>query len=318
MKATDVLSREEIKDLLKLSNLRGFFALATTWAMIIGSFMLVAYFPNILTFFIALIIIGGRHLALAILMHDASHYSLFKSKWMNDFFGSWFAAYFTWQDLRRYRVHHLSHHKNAGSEADPDLDLIKNFPTTRSSLRRKFLRDLLGVSGIKRLYGLLLMDLGFIEYTVSSRVTKISQSSRSPIEFITTAVRNLHGVVITNLVLFFILKFFNHGELYLLWIISYLCTFSLFVRIRSIAEHACTEMDLDPTKNTRTTHANFWARITVAPHLVNYHLEHHLLMTVPHFHFKKMHALLLSKNVFNESNNLINYKKVLDLATKVF
>jgi fatty acid desaturase len=30
---------------------------------------------------------------------------------------------------------------------------------------------------------------------------------------------------------------------------------------------------------------------------VNYHLEHHLLMTVPHYHLPRMHALLRGRGV---------------------
>lgn len=309
MKASEILSRDEIQDLMKTSDARGFFALCTTWGMIAGSFLLVANFPAWWSFLIALIILGGRHLALAILMHDAAHYSLFKTKWMNDFFGSWFAAYPTWQHLGRYRPHHLKHHKFAGSSEDPDLDLVENFPLPKKSLIRKFIRDLTGVTGVKRIFGLLLMDFGFIDYSVSSRVQRLHPKGVKTI--LLNGLKNLHGVVITNFVLFSFLKLLGHPSLYLLWIISYLTTFSFFVRIRSIAEHACTDMDLNPLRNTRTTYAPFLARITVAPHFVNYHLEHHLLMTVPHQNFRKMHELLLKRGVFDKGFLSRSYTDVL-------
>lgn len=311
MKPTDVLTREEMQELIQLSDWRGWYAVGTTWAMIAASFALVAFFPNPWTILLALIILGGRHLALAILMHDASHYALFKSKKLNDVIGRWLCAYPTWQDLRRYRPHHLAHHKYAGSEKDPDLDLVAGFPLSRASLIRKCLRDLCGVSGFKRIYGLLLMDLGFIRYTVSSSVVKLDQSGRTLKDIFFSALVNLHGVIITNIILFLILKGAGHAELYVLWVVSYLIPFSLFVRIRSIAEHACTQMDLDPLKNTRTTYANPLARVTVAPHFVNYHLEHHFMMTVPPFRFKKMHQLLLSRGVFEQGYLARGYLEVL-------
>jgi fatty acid desaturase len=316
MKVSEVLSREEMQELMQTSDLRGWMAVITTWGMIASSFAVAAYFHNAWSYFFAVMILGGRHLALAILMHDASHYSLFKSKKLNDVVGSWLCAYPTWQDLRRYRPHHHAHHKFAGTEKDPDIDLVAGFPLSKKSLARKFLRDLTGISGLKRFYGLLLMDLGFIRYTVSSSVVKLDQKRRSWKDYLISAFINLHGVIITNVVLFFILKFFNHPELYTLWIVSYLIPFSLFVRIRSIAEHACTEMDLDPLKNTRTTYANFLARITVAPHYVNYHLEHHYLMTVPHFQFKKMHQMLLSRGVFKKGYLSKGYWDVLKTALR--
>jgi fatty acid desaturase len=45
----------------------------------------------------------------------------------------------------------------------------------------------------------------------------------------------------------------------------------------------------DPLLNTRTTRATLVARATVAPLHVNYHLEHHLLPTVPWFRLPALH-----------------------------
>lgn len=316
MKVSEVLTRDEMQELMQTSDWRGWLAVATTWGMIAGAFLLAAFFPNPISYLIALIVLGGRHLALAILMHEASHYSLFKSKKLNDIIGSWLCAYPTWQDLRRYRPHHLAHHKYTGSEKDPDKDLVAGFPLSKSSLARKFFRDLTGLSGLKRILGLILMDLGIIRYTVSSSVVRLDQTGRTLWDYLKTAFGNLHGVVMTNLALFFLLQSLHHPELYLLWVISYLTMFSFFVRIRSIAEHACTEMNLDPLKNTRTTYANFLARITVAPHFVNYHLEHHYLLTVPYFQLKKMHELLLSRGVFEHGYLSKGYLDVLKSAVK--
>lgn len=316
MKLQDFLSKEEILDLTKPSNLHGFLSVFTTWGLISFSFFMVAKWPNIFTIFVSLVLLGGRHLALAILMHDASHYSLFRTKWLNDFIGQWFCAYSTWQDLTRYRVHHMKHHKYAGSTDDPDLSLIKDFPITRRSFYRKIFRDLIGLSGVKRVYGLLAMDLGFIQYTVANEVVKIDDPERTLKKILINGIKNLHGVVITNTILFLVLWVFGHPSLYILWVASYLTTFSLIVRIRSLAEHAGTEMDLDPLKSTRTTFANPLARVTVAPHYVNYHLEHHILPSVPHQNFKKFHKILSEKGVYNGHGQLAkNYMSVLRLPT---
>lgn len=316
MKVTEVLTREEINAFIEPSNLRGFLAVATTWAMIATSFVLVAHWPSVFTIFVALVILGGRHLALAILMHDTSHYSLFRTRWLNDGIGSWLCAYPTWQDLKRYRKYHLRHHRFSGSPEDPDLSLIKGFPVSRASLLRKFLRDLVGVTGIKRVYGLILIDFGFIEYTVAADVRPLSQKGRTWFGILHTGAKNLYGLMFTNLSLFLVLLALGHPKLYLLWIGSYLTFFSVFVRIRSIAEHACTEMNLDPLKSTRTTHASLLARVTVAPHRVNYHLEHHLMMTVPYFRLPVLHRLLKKRGALKQAFVAKNYFEVLKLASK--
>ncbi|MBI3541856.1 MAG: fatty acid desaturase family protein [Deltaproteobacteria bacterium] len=315
MKVTEILSNEEIKLLKSPSDARGWLAVATTWALIAAMFALVAWRPSTWTALVALVVLGGRHLALAILMHDCAHYSLFRTRALNDVVGRWLCAYPTWQDLPRYREHHLRHHKFAGSKDDPDLDLVAPFPVSRASLARKLARDASGVSGLKRVYGLLLMDLGFVKYTVSNVITKLPQGGRTKLDVLKTGARNLHGVALTNAALFGALWLGGHPALYLLWLGSYLTTFSVFVRVRSIAEHACTEQDLDPFKNTRSTEANWVARLTVAPIRVNYHLEHHLLMTVPYFNLPRLHRMLAERGALKNAYNAGGYAEVLLTAS---
>jgi fatty acid desaturase len=314
VKLTDALTREEVARLSKPSDLHGWLSVLTTWAMIAGSFTAVAWWPSIWTALGALVILGGRHLALALLMHDASHYSLFKTRWLNDWVGRWLCSYPTWQDLRRYRVHHLRHHRFAGSAQDPDLDLVEPFPITRASLARKLIRDLSGLSGVKRLIGLLKMEFGFVEYTVSAKLVPIRGSYSWKSRF-KLAISNMYGLVLTNALLFEVLWACGYPELYWLWVLSWLTTFSAFIRIRSIAEHACTVMDLDPMKSTRTTLANPLARVTVAPHRANYHLEHHLMANVPSYYLHRMHRLLMQRGALEGAYVASGYIDVLKLAS---
>ena len=67
-----------------------------------------------------------------------------------------------------------------------------------------------------------------------------------------------------------------------------------------MAEHSMVESTLDPHANTRTTYANVIERLFVAPHYVNYHAEHHLMMTVPPYNLPKMHNILLRKGFFKK------------------
>lgn len=314
MKASDLFTRDEIKELTTGSDLEGWRAVLTTWGIIAGSFVLVAYSPNVLTALVAVILIGGRHLALAILMHDASHRSLFRTRWLNDVVGKWLCAAPAWQDLDRYREHHMRHHNHTNSELDPDLCLSDPFPVPGESLRRKFLRDLTGMTALKRYYGTALMDLGYITYTASANAKPIDQTGRTWQDVATMGFRNLGPMVATNLALLAVLTLLGHPALYLLWIVGNMTAFTLFVRIRSIAEHACTAKSPDALLNTRTTYADVMARLTVAPHYVNYHLEHHLMVTAPSYNFPRMHRMLLERGALAESPVATSYLEVLRIA----
>jgi len=315
LKAVDVLSSDEIESLTVSSNARGWLAIATTWFMIAASLAVVGIYPTWWSFLIAWLLIGGRFLALAILMHECAHYSLFKTRWLNDRCGQWLCGAPAWQDLRRYRKHHLAHHRFAGTENDPDISLVSHFPISRASLARKLARDVTGLSGVRRIYGLLLMDFGFIEYTVANNFKRIARV-RSWREILHTGWVNLLPVLLAQVIVIGVLFAIGKPWLYGVWVFAYLSSFSFIVRVRSIAEHAVTGDGRDPLVNTRTTHASWLARVTFAPHRVNYHLEHHLLMTVPYFNLPRLHRLLDERGALAGAHRALSYSEVLRIATR--
>ena len=276
------LSRDEIEELLEMHDLRTWGSIALDWAIIFGAMALVAYVPHVLTVLLALFLIGARQLGLAVMMHETSHRSLLRNRAVNDFVGSWLCAYPIWSDPEPYRGYHLQHHARTGSDEDPDLGLVLPFPITRTSFARKVWRDLSGQTGVK-----------FAKGAWNRTFRRFGQDP--------VARRAAIGVAVTNAVLLGILAAFGRPELYLLWVVAWLTTNTLVTRLRSIAEHAMTSDRQDPLKNTRTTRARWWERLFLAPNRVNYHLEHHLLMTVPHYNLPRMHRLLCERGAFDDA-----------------
>ena len=293
---SELFSREEIAQLTARSDWRGAWAIASTWAIIAGAFTVLALWPNVFTFVLALCVIGGRQLALAILEHEGAHGTLFKTRWLNDSLTDWLCARPIWQNLRKYRAHHLGHHTRTGLPDDPDLSLHARFPTTAASLRRKFIRDLSGYTGLKTMLGLLLMDAEVIRWTVANDIQRLPANGRRWYQVVATALRNMTPMLISNGLLFGILALCGHPMLYLVWVLAYLTPFQFFLRIRSIAEHGCLENTADMFRNTRTTRAGLLARMSVAPMQVNYHIEHHLMASVPYYRLPLMHRFLRERN----------------------
>jgi fatty acid desaturase len=296
VKASDILSREEIARFTEPSNLRGAWAVARTWGVIGAAFALLAAFPHPLTFVLAVVVLGGRQLALAVLMHEAAHKTLFRGRWLNDVAADWLCARPVWGDVARYRKHHVTHHAWAGSEKDPDRTLVTAFPVTRGALARKLMRDVVGIAGLRRIVGLLAMDFEVLEYNVSGDAKK-SAAGLS----IGAGLRRLAGVVLPNAMLLGVLLVAGHAWVFSAWAVAWLTSYGLFLRVRSFAEHACTEVTMDPFRNTRTTAANFVAQATVAPLNVNFHLEHHLLVSVPWFRLPALHALLAERGALKNA-----------------
>ncbi len=291
----DVISREEIERLRTLDNWRGFLSLALDWGLIFASCALVAVWPNPLSVVVALVLIGTRQLGLAVLMHEASHFTLFRNRRLNDWVGNWLCAYPIWSDTHPYRPYHLQHHARTGTPQDPDLGLVTPFPITAASLRRKIWRDLSGQTGWK--------------FAKAAAARSVGRYRTDPV-----ARRAAQGVVITNLALLGIFSAVGYPLLYGLWVGAWFTTYTLVTRIRSIAEHALTPDAPDPLGRTRTTIASWWERLLIAPNRVNFHLEHHLLMTVPFYNLPRLHRLLDERGALDGTCTERGYLNVLRRA----
>ncbi|MGQ0585203.1 MAG: fatty acid desaturase family protein [Reyranella sp.] len=267
-KISDYLTPEQIRRLRGKSDLVGALLVLHAWALIAGGMALFVWWPNPVTFLLAVMVIGGRQLGLAILMHDATHGLLFANRRLNDGVGSWLCAWPVFTSLALYRPYHLQHHRFTQQPEDPDLGLSAAFPVSRRSLRRKILRDLTGRTAYLRRGEQIKRALGPADLGILVRLGSLWGKERGPIT--------------TNLVLFGTLAMLDYWWLYpLLWLLPLATWYQLASRIRNIAEHAVVPDNDDPLCNTRTTHANPMIRLLLAPYWVNFHLEHHLFMFVP-------------------------------------
>ena len=314
--AAPYLTREERKMLHQKNDWLASWEITVHWAWIAAAFALVYFIPNILTIIISLFILGGKQLACAILMHDTGHYAVFNHKKANEFVGQWLGAFPIFQDTSKYRHYHYRHHVENGTVEDPDLLLTRGYPTSRKSMFRKFFRDLSGQTGVKSFFGLILMHLGYLKYNLGGKVEKVSQKDRSWKMFFWVFYKNLKGPLISNAFLFLSLYYLASPYLYLLWVGAYLTTFQFSLRIRSMAEHSMVADTTDPYQNTRTTYANFFEKMLFAPYHVNYHSEHHMLMSVPSYRLPEMHQLLLERGFYEKGILEKNYWQVVKLAVK--
>jgi fatty acid desaturase len=294
------VTREELQRLRTVHASRAWLSIAVDWGLVAASCWAVVRWPNPLTIVGALFVIGARQLGLAILMHDAAHRALFRNRRLNDVVGNWLCAYPVLSDLRPYRPYHLQHHAKNWTADDPDLSLAQPFPITRRSLWRKVRRDLSGQTGWKRLRATLRTRAA-----VDATVQRNFDAGREA----------LWGVLVTNAVLLALMTLAGHPALYLLWVGAWLTTYSLVMRVRSIAEHAVPLDAADELTNTRTTLATWWERLLVAPNRVNFHLEHHLVPTIPHYHLPAFHRLLRARGVLDRACVARGYAAVLARAT---
>ena len=75
-----LLSEEEIAILRDPKDWRNYLTIFSIWAQIAFCFLIFSISPGVLTFLVAVLIIGTRQFALVIMMHDGAHNLISKNK----------------------------------------------------------------------------------------------------------------------------------------------------------------------------------------------------------------------------------------------
>lgn len=283
MKASEFLTRDEIQYFTRRSDFAGACTVLFNWLMIVAIFAAVVTWTNPLTILLAILLLGGRQLGLAVLMHEAGHKTLFKSQRLNEGVGQWLCAYPVMGDVSAYGASHREHHRLAGTEEDPDLPNYRAYPVSKASFKRKLTRDLTGQTGLLLLRSLFGAARG--------RNVMLRDGEQTHAE--------LRGLAV-NLVLFLLMWLLGVGAYYLLWLLAYFFAYPLIARIRQVAEHGNVGnlYDPDPRLHTRTTCASPLERLIFCPNHVNFHVEHHFLASVPAHKLPELHLTLKRKGFY--------------------
>ena len=296
----DFFSPTEIAYLRTVSSWRSTISIVHCWGVILGAWIVASVWTNPLTVILAIMIVGARQLGLFVLTHDGAHGALYANRKVNDWVCEWVLNRpFTDEKIDTYRKYHVQHHVNTQQEDDPDLALSKPFPISKSSFRRKVIRDLTGQTGLDQ-YG---------------RIVRAAFRGDNLSQRLANARRRIGPNVVINLL--FLAGFAAAGVWYmyfLLWWVPALTWNRFVVRLRNIGEHAVVPDNDDRLRNTRTTIASWWERALIAPYNVQYHLEHHLVVNCPQYKLKDAHKMLIEKGFEDQMEIQKGYKAILALA----
>jgi fatty acid desaturase len=282
-KPTDFFTRSEIAELRRLSPWRSTWLIVHCWGVIVGAWAAAIVWPHAWVIVPGMFIVGARQLGLGIIGHDGAHHLLYKNHRLNDWVCEWLLNRpLLGASIVPYRRYHLNHHRFTQQANDPDLPLSAPFPITPSSFRRKALRDLTGQTGLKQKAGAIRAAFGKPGDPAGRRVV--------------AGIHRLGPNLAINAVFLGGFIWAGHGYLYLLlWVVPELTWHMFISRVRNIGEHGAVPDNDDRLRSTRTTHAGWLERALIAPYFVNYHLEHHLLVSCPCYRLPQAHALLIAK-----------------------
>lgn len=276
------------------SSISAIIAISMDYALISLVIALYLVYPHWYTYVISIIVIGSRFRALENLLHEASHFHLFRNKRVNDVIGLLLCACPTGSSLQAYRQSHFSHHRWLGSaDKDPDLQRyikigIDDMPFSK-----------------KRMFWQIIKIVTLIEVPryVASSLKSFVWSGES-----TSYGENILRIVYYSaLILIFTLA---HVWFYALifWLIPLLTTFQIIRYLAEISEHGGLYKKYDHTLFlTRNNFCHPLLRAILYPHADYFHLVHHLFPAVPWRNLHKAHALLSRDDGYKQAVHCYGY-----------
>ncbi len=242
-------------------DLKSLFALISEWLIISGGIVAGLVIDQPWCYLIAGLVIATRQHALLILFHDAVHGHLARTRTLNDTIINAFAGVPALLPVEIYRPLHLLHHRQVGTEEDPERLLLYarqpwNYrPLRANALLRQLLGDCLLVNGIRTI------------------IAWLRQFGATRIAARTCAVAGLWIAVITAGA---VIAPEATMRALLLWFIPLLTVTQLLQKLRSFAEHSGGP-GVTPGWPfwTYSWKVGLIGRLTIWPYNINYHREHH-------------------------------------------
>lgn len=267
-----------LKELSRLSPWRTAAAIVLDWAAIAAAIAISEWSGSWLVYLATIPVIAGGMHGLGALMHEFAHYRFISNKRLSDAVGDLFLAWPLLATTVGYRHNHLAHHRYTNTEKDPDwaVKIGKRHFTFPQEMRFAVLNVLgyfVGVNSIR---------------DMRAALTRIQADDPSKKGY-KIARLAYYAAVVAALVA---LGWWQEALLY--WIVPYSTLFFLFLYIRVIAEHFGPTMEYDhELTDTRTVIPNFLEAWFLAPHGLNFHIEHHVYPSVPFYRLRELHEAMM-------------------------
>jgi fatty acid desaturase len=243
------------------------------------------FWPNPLALFLSVLVIGTRQHALFVIAHDAAHYLLYENRLANEIVGR-ASAMVQGLSMCTYRVIHRLHHNNLYGPLDPDTALHGGYPRGKAYLVKKLLKDLSGLTAWKT-YAYFLGGAPALNTATNVALRPLDDTSG---KLKSEARHDRNAVIVFHLVALTLFTLSGYLVQYLvLWVLPLVTVVQAILRLRAIAEHGATTDFSSPLTAARTNVAPAWLAWLIFPHHVNYHIEHHLYASVPHYNLPLLH-----------------------------
>jgi fatty acid desaturase len=271
---TSKLAPEDFRRLTKKSPWPWLRDAAVDWSVIVAAMALARAWNNPLGYLLAVLVIGNRQHALAILGHDGTHFAAANAKRLNDIMTDVLAFWPIGLTATGYRNLHFRHHKFLNTPEDPELQHRSakapqwDLPVTLKRVLTFAAWDMIGYS---------LTDY-LIIVSFSKPEKKREYWLQGAFHLVVAGAACAAGL----------------WWACLLWYAALPTAFMMFFRLRTWLEHQGSE-------DTHVLHLTLLERLVLSPHYAWHHYEHHHWPSVPYYHLPALRRALKPARVLRLS-----------------
>ncbi len=309
------------------------------WGRISLGVAMFTFFPNPLTYLVAILFVSSGMGILVALSHESQHSALLRSKKWNDIVGAWLCAYPVGSVYGASRAVHLAHHKYLNTSQDPDRHFhLEEDKSTPEQFANYFLKLLCGGQLWTSIVvnGFLRKDVG--ENSDSPRGAKAGGASTdganaegantgganadgastngacrdrasSDADKVSAGARRKHPEIL-NLIpvqmVVFSLLWLATGfwwAYFALWLVPIFTLGTFFGYLRGFIDHARLDSDdttLAAGRLISVPHPSIFDRALLTGLDFHFHAEHHFFPAVPHYYLPELHNVLQNDPAFRD------------------
>jgi fatty acid desaturase len=283
----------ELRALSGIDPTRALGAIGAEWLGVAAAIVLCQLWFHPLLYVLAVMFIGGRQHALAVIGHDATHYRLLPNRTANDWVGNLLCLWPVFISVEGFRKFHVPHHQHTNLEGDGNRELWQTHQDGELVGDWEYPKSMLGLLAVLFKRGLLITGLWWMTRGLLSSIV----------------VRERPAVIVVRYSYFAgiaaVITLTGTWSSFLwYWLVPY-CTWHTAIQYaRLICEHSAVRSPAAAYQVTRTTIPTRLESLFILPRNIGYHIEHHWYPSVPFYRLPELHARLLQVPGFRLHANI--------------
>jgi fatty acid desaturase len=284
---------DQLRALSVIDPARALCAIAAEWLGVVVAVVLCQLWFHPASYVLAVMFIGARQHALAIIGHDATHYRLLPARHTNDWVGNVLCLWPWFISVEGFRKFHAPHHQHTNLEGDGNRELWHTHENGVLLEDWQYPKSPLGLAAVLLRRGLVVTGLWWMTRGLLSSIVVRERP-------VVIVMRYTYFVSVAAL----ITLSGTWSVFVFYWLVPY-CTWHTAIQYaRLICEHSAVRSDAPAYRLTRTTIPTQLESLFVLPRNIGYHIEHHWYPSVPFYRLPELHQRLLQVPNYHANANI--------------